>query len=67
MQVVQVVLESLLLRRTKSMKDNDGKAIVELPEKDVSRPQCSSWALADPSARRRSSRCASRYLRRHTS
>jgi len=42
MQVVQVVLESLLLRRTKSMKDNDGKAIVELPEKDVSQSQCSS-------------------------
>jgi DNA repair protein RAD5 len=33
---VQVILETILLRRVKSMTDVDGKAIVELPGKEVS-------------------------------
>ncbi|PWN49493.1 hypothetical protein IE53DRAFT_380504 [Violaceomyces palustris] len=33
LEVVQVVLESVLLRREKKMKDKDGKPIVELPPK----------------------------------
>lgn len=34
--VVQVILETVLLRREKSMKDRDGNPIVQLPEKEVS-------------------------------
>ncbi|PVG03217.1 hypothetical protein CPB86DRAFT_723782 [Serendipita vermifera] len=34
-EVVQVILESILLRREKSMKDKDGKPIVSLPTKTV--------------------------------
>ncbi|KZT62310.1 hypothetical protein CALCODRAFT_426276 [Calocera cornea HHB12733] len=33
--VVQVILETVLLRREKNMTDVDGKAIVDLPEKEV--------------------------------
>ncbi|KZO93169.1 hypothetical protein CALVIDRAFT_486163 [Calocera viscosa TUFC12733] len=33
--VVQVILETILLRREKNMTDVDGKAIVELPDKEV--------------------------------
>lgn len=36
LEVVQVVLESVLLRREKKMKDKDGKPIVQLPPKHVS-------------------------------
>ena len=36
-EVVQVILESVLLRREKTMRDKDGKMIVELPPKEVSR------------------------------
>lgn len=36
-EVVQFILESCLLRRDKTMRDVDGKLIVELPEKVVSR------------------------------
>ena len=35
LDVVQVILESVLLRREKRMKDKDGKPIVELPPKTV--------------------------------
>ncbi|KAK7058564.1 DNA helicase rad5 [Paramarasmius palmivorus] len=34
-EVVQVILESILLRREKNMRDSDGKKIVELPSKEV--------------------------------
>ncbi|KAK2461535.1 hypothetical protein APHAL10511_005998 [Amanita phalloides] len=34
-EIVQVILESLLLRREKNMLDSDGKRIVELPSKEV--------------------------------
>ncbi|KAH9837360.1 SNF2 family N-terminal domain-containing protein [Rhodofomes roseus] len=34
-EVVQVILESVLLRREKNMLDTDGKKIVELPPKEV--------------------------------
>ncbi|KAH9486419.1 DNA repair protein RAD5 [Psilocybe cubensis] len=34
-EVVQVILESILLRREKNMRDQDGKMIVELPPKEV--------------------------------
>jgi DNA repair protein RAD5 len=34
-EVVQVILESVLLRREKSMRDADGRMIVELPAKEV--------------------------------
>ncbi|KIJ52509.1 hypothetical protein M422DRAFT_202622 [Sphaerobolus stellatus SS14] len=34
--IVQVILESVLLRREKNMRDSDGKRIVELPSKEVS-------------------------------
>ena len=33
--MVQVILESTLLRREKNMLDTDGKRIVELPPKEV--------------------------------
>ena len=35
-EIVQVILESVLLRREKDMKDKDGKPIVNLPSKTVS-------------------------------
>jgi hypothetical protein len=38
-EVVQIILESILLRREKTMTDVDGKRIVELPNKEVSLPQ----------------------------
>ncbi|KAI0068064.1 hypothetical protein BV25DRAFT_1793364 [Artomyces pyxidatus] len=34
-EIVQVILESVLLRREKNMRDSDGKRIVDLPAKDV--------------------------------
>ncbi|KAF9270757.1 DNA repair protein RAD5 [Marasmius fiardii PR-910] len=34
-EVVQVILESILLRREKNMRDDEGKRIVELPSKEV--------------------------------
>ncbi|GAA5974575.1 hypothetical protein JCM5350_001200 [Sporobolomyces pararoseus] len=34
-EVIQVILESILLRREKKMKDKDGKPIVSLPEKKI--------------------------------
>ncbi|EKM61408.1 uncharacterized protein PHACADRAFT_111980 [Phanerochaete carnosa HHB-10118-sp] len=34
-EVVQVILESVLLRREKNMRDADGRMIVELPPKEV--------------------------------
>ncbi|KAL0575237.1 DNA helicase rad5 [Marasmius crinis-equi] len=34
-EVVQVILESILLRREKNMRDSDGKKIVELPSKEI--------------------------------
>ena len=34
-EVVQVILETVLLRREKTMRDRDGKRIVELPPKEV--------------------------------
>jgi hypothetical protein len=34
-EVVQIILESILLRREKNMTDIDGKRIVELPKKEV--------------------------------
>ncbi|KAF7791598.1 hypothetical protein EIP86_002615 [Pleurotus ostreatoroseus] len=34
-EVVQVILESVLLRREKNMRDSDGKMIVELPPKEI--------------------------------
>ena len=33
-EIVQVILESILLRREKNMRDSDGKRIVELPPKE---------------------------------
>ena len=35
LEVVQVILESVLLRREKTMRDRDGNMIVQLPEKEV--------------------------------
>lgn len=35
LEIVQVVLESILLRREKKMKDKDGKPIVSLPSKSI--------------------------------
>ncbi|KAH7915692.1 SNF2 family N-terminal domain-containing protein, partial [Hygrophoropsis aurantiaca] len=35
-EIVQVILESVLLRREKNMRDTNGKRIVELPAKEVS-------------------------------
>ncbi|KIO28801.1 hypothetical protein M407DRAFT_229387 [Tulasnella calospora MUT 4182] len=35
LDVVQIVLESVLLRREKTMKDRDGRSIVSLPPKEV--------------------------------
>ncbi|KAG8979771.1 DNA helicase rad5, partial [Tulasnella sp. 427] len=35
LDVVQIVLESILLRREKTMKDRDGRSIVSLPAKEV--------------------------------
>lgn len=37
-EVVQVILETVLLRREKTMRDRDGKRIVELPPKEVRFP-----------------------------
>ena len=34
-EVVQVILETILLRREKTMLDSDGKPIVDLPGKEV--------------------------------
>lgn len=34
-EIVQVILESILLRREKNMRDNSGKRIVELPAKEI--------------------------------
>ncbi|KAI0828919.1 SNF2 family N-terminal domain-containing protein [Trametes gibbosa] len=34
-EVVQIILESVLLRREKDMLDSDGKKIVELPSKEI--------------------------------
>jgi len=34
-EIVQVILESILLRREKNMRDTDGNRIVELPSKEV--------------------------------
>ncbi|TFK70420.1 hypothetical protein BDN72DRAFT_838861 [Pluteus cervinus] len=34
-EVVQIILESILLRREKNMRDTDGNRIVELPPKEV--------------------------------
>ncbi|KAJ7201358.1 DNA repair protein RAD5 [Mycena pura] len=34
-EIVQIILESILLRREKTMLDADGKRIVELPQKEV--------------------------------
>jgi DNA repair protein RAD5 len=34
-EIVQVILESILLRREKNMRDSSGKRIVELPAKEV--------------------------------
>ncbi|KAF8899229.1 DNA repair protein RAD5 [Infundibulicybe gibba] len=34
-EVVQIILESILLRREKTMRDTDGNRIVELPSKEV--------------------------------
>ncbi|KZT08557.1 uncharacterized protein LAESUDRAFT_648872 [Laetiporus sulphureus 93-53] len=34
-EVVQIILESVLLRREKDMRDTDGRRIVELPPKEV--------------------------------
>ncbi|KAJ8084639.1 DNA helicase rad5 [Marasmius tenuissimus] len=34
-EVVQVILESILLRREKNMRDSDGNKIVELPSKEI--------------------------------
>jgi DNA repair protein RAD5 len=34
-EIVQVILESMLLRREKNMRDVDGNRIVELPSKEV--------------------------------
>jgi hypothetical protein len=39
-EIVQVILESVLLRREKNMRDSDGKKIVELPAKEV---MCTLW------------------------
>lgn len=38
LNVVQYILESCLLRREKSMRDKDGRLIVDLPPKTVSLP-----------------------------
>lgn len=34
-EIVQVILESVLLRREKNMRDSDGRRIIELPAKEV--------------------------------
>ena len=35
LEIIQVVLENILLRREKSMKDKDGNPIISLPKKHV--------------------------------
>lgn len=35
LEVVQVILESVLLRREKTMRDSSGRMIVDLPPKEV--------------------------------
>lgn len=35
LEIVQVILESILLRREKTMRDVDGRRIVDLPPKKV--------------------------------
>ncbi|EJD03591.1 uncharacterized protein FOMMEDRAFT_81947 [Fomitiporia mediterranea MF3/22] len=35
LEVVQVILESVLLRREKTMRDRDGNMIVQLPDKEI--------------------------------
>jgi hypothetical protein len=35
LEIVQVILESILLRREKTMRDTDGRRIVDLPPKEV--------------------------------
>jgi len=35
-EIVQVILESILLRREKNMRDREGNRIVNLPAKEVS-------------------------------
>ena len=37
-EIVQIILESILLRREKTMLDTNGKRIVELPQKEVRMP-----------------------------
>jgi len=37
-EIVQVILESILLRREKNMRDIDGNKIVDLPSKEVCYP-----------------------------
>ncbi len=34
-EIVQIILESILLRREKTMTDRDGNRIVDLPPKEV--------------------------------
>lgn len=38
-EIVQVILESILLRREKNMRDSEGNKIVDLPAKEVSLTQ----------------------------
>lgn len=46
-EVVQVILESVLLRREKSMRDVDGKMIVDLPPKEVRLLPCLGTCIRD--------------------
>jgi len=45
-EIVQVILESILLRRDKNMRDVEGNKIVDLPPKEV----CSTRCLTDTAA-----------------
>jgi len=60
LNVVQYILESCLLRREKSMRDKDGRLIVDLPPKtidlqilDFSRPERTIYKRLEDRAKRR--------------
>lgn len=43
LEIVQVILESILLRREKTMMDSDGNKIVDLPPKEVGICNLAVW------------------------
>jgi DNA repair protein RAD5 len=47
LEIVQVILESILLRREKTMTDSDGNKIVDLPPKEVGVCNFAVWITAN--------------------